>query len=130
MFSNLGRIVILIEDYDQALQFYSEKLGFEKIVDIDAGERRYLHIRLPGQGNTGIWLMKAESDAERARIGNQTAGQPCMVFYTDDFNSTYNELVRKDVRFVKAPREEAGATFAHFVDLYGNEIIMVHLPEE
>ena len=121
----LGRMVILVEDYDEAIDFYTRKLGFEVFVDMDASPRRYVHVRLPSQPDVGIWLMRAESTDQRARVGAQTAGQPCAVLYTDDLAQGHAELVERGVVFVRPPREEGGAAFAHFLDLYGNEFVLV-----
>jgi len=75
--ASIGRQVMLVRDYDEALAFYRDKLGFETIVDMQAGERRYVHPQLPTQKGIGIWLLKAETEEQRSRFGRQTAGQPC-----------------------------------------------------
>jgi len=125
--NRIGRLVLLVRDYDEAIAFYTEKLGFEKFVDIDAGERRYVHVRLPSQPDFGIWLLHAESDADRQRIGTQTAGQPVAVIYTDRLLEDVDTLSRRGVNFVRPPKIESGAAFAHFLDLYGNEFVLVEL---
>ncbi len=122
-----GRVVILIKDYNEALEFYKEKLGFREIVDYTDGGRRYVHLHLQGQENTGIWLLKAESEAEEKFIGKQAAGQPFLVFYTDDFKSEYRKLASSGVKIVKEPVTAGSYTFARFTDLYGNEMILVEL---
>lgn len=129
MLSNVGRVVLLVRDYDEAIDFYAEKLGFEVFVDIDAGERRYVHIRLPQQHDFGIWLMKAETADQEQRVGAQTDGQPCCVMYRNDLGDAYDRLTARGVHFIRGSQSEDGATFAHFVDLYGNEIVLVELSE-
>jgi len=116
---------MLVRDYDEALAFYRDKLGFETIVDMQAGERRYVHPQLPTQKGIGIWLLKAETEEQRSRVGRQTAGQPCAVIYTDDFYATHYELASRGVCFTPEPREESGAFFAQFEDLYGNEFVLL-----
>lgn len=123
----LGRMVVLVDDYDDAIGFYVDKLGFEVFVDTAAPPRRYVHVRLPDQPDAGIWFLEAESDAQRERVGNQTAGQPCAVLYTDDLARDHASLTERGVRFVRPPKEGGGASFAHFVDLYGNEFVLVEL---
>jgi catechol 2,3-dioxygenase-like lactoylglutathione lyase family enzyme len=129
MLNSVGRAVILVKDYDEAIEFYKGRLGFETIVDQPAGDRRYVHLRLPGEPGIGIWLLTAETEEQLRHVGRQTAGQPCLVIYTDDLYGSYAELSARNVRFVREPKEEGGAIFAHFEDLYGNEIVLVQLPK-
>lgn len=124
----LSRLVILVRDYQEALDFYCGKPGFEKFVDMKVGERRYVHVRLPSQLDVGIWLMQAEGRADRQRIGNQTAGQPVAVFYTNDLQRDYQNLSSRGEQFNVSPVKEGGAVFAHFLDLYENEFVLVELP--
>jgi len=121
--ASIGRQVMLVRDYDEALAFYRDKLGFETIVDMQAGERRYVHLQLPTQ--KGIGFLKAETEEQRSRFGRQTAGQPCAVIYADDFHATHYELASRGVCFTREPREESGAFFAQFEDLSGNEFVLL-----
>lgn len=125
----IGRLVVLVRDYAEAIQFYCEKLGFEVFVDIDAGPRRFVHVRLPAQKDFGIWLMKAEGSQDAGRIGSQTAGQPIAVIYTNHLQKDFERLSERGVAFSVAPKSEGGAGVAHFVDLYGNEFVLVELPD-
>ncbi|MDD2770024.1 MAG: VOC family protein [Methylococcus sp.] len=126
----LGRMVVLVREYGEAIDFYRDKLGFEVFVDIDAGPRRFVHLRLPSQPEMGVWFIKAETEAQLARVGRQTEGQPCAVLYTDNLQEDYARLTGKGVAFVSEPRREAGAVFAHLHDLYGNEFVLVELGNE
>jgi len=123
----VGRLVILVRDYAEAIAFYRDRLGFEVFVDIDAGERRFVHVRLPSQTDFGIWLLKAESSADLERAGGQTGGQPVAVIYTDRLARDVEELSGRGVTFTVPIKKEPGAMFAHFVDLYGNEFVLVEL---
>lgn len=123
----IGRLVILVKDYSEAIAFYCEKLGFEVAVDIDAGERRFVHIRLSTQEDVGLWLLKAEGNADLERVGKQTAGQPIAVIYTNSLLEDYSELTGRGVIFNVEPRSDPGAMSAHFRDLYGNEFVLVEL---
>lgn len=87
-----------------------------------------MHVRLPSQPDVGIWLLQAEGQADRQRIGNQTAGQPVAVFNADDFQHDYQNLSSRGVQFNVPPVKEDGAVFAHFLDLYENEFILVEMP--
>ena len=125
---SLGRLVLLVQDYDEAIAFYTTKLGFEVVVDIHTGERRCVHLRLPTQPDVALWLVLAETAAQRAQVGKQTAGQPYAVCYTDALAADYDQLAGKGVEFVRAPVYDITGGVAHFVDLYGNEFVLIELP--
>lgn len=73
---SLGRLVLLVNDYDTAIAFYQDKLGMEVFVDMAVGPQRYVHLRLPEQPAVGVWLLQAQTQAQRDRVGDQTGGQP------------------------------------------------------
>ncbi|AWF82066.1 glyoxalase [Microbulbifer sp. A4B17] len=128
--NSIGRLVILVNNYEEAIAFYRDKLGFEVFIDSEAAPHRFVHIRLPSQKDMGIWLLQATSDTQQKKVGAQTAGQPCAVIYTDNFEKEYKNLVNNGVYFSKPPVSDGGAKFAHFEDLYGNEFILVELQAE
>lgn len=123
----LGRTVLLVNDYDEALRFYEVNLGAKKLFDevADSG-KRYLHIHFKDKAS-GIWFLKAETEEQQKQVGRQTAGMPAFVFYTDDLVEAYRNLMRNHVNIVKPPVNEGEAAFLHFLDLYGNEIVLVQL---
>lgn len=123
----LGRMVILVKEYKEALDFYVGKIGCDIAADIDAGTRRFVHLTFPSQPGVGIWLLKAETEADIARIGRQTGDQPCGVLYTENIHSVYETLTGSGVDFLEAPVERDGAISAHFSDLYGNKFVLVQL---
>ncbi|WP_445355404.1 VOC family protein [Microbulbifer sp. EKSA008] len=125
--NSIGRLVILVNSYEEAITFYCNKLGFEVFIDYQAKPHRFVHIRLPEQRDMGIWLLKADSESQLKKVGAQTAGQPCAVIYTESFDREYKRLVNNGVHFSKPPTSDADAEFAHFEDLYGNEFILVEL---
>ena len=122
----LGRLVILVTDYDTAIAFYQDKLGMEVFVDMAVGAQRYVHLRLPEQPSVGVWL-QAQTQAQRDRVGDQTGGQPVGVFYTSDTRRDHARFAAQGVRFTREPVEDAVAVYAHFIDLYGNEFVLVQL---
>lgn len=125
---SLGRIVILVNDYDEAFTFYNRVLNCYKIFDQTAENgQRFLHIGFNDDNESGIWFLKAETDAQKARVGKQMEGQPLMVLYTDNFEKTLDKLRREKVNITKGPVKETDFQFLHFLDLYGNEIVMVEL---
>ncbi|WP_444937441.1 VOC family protein [Microbulbifer sp. JMSA002] len=128
--NTIGRLVILVCDYEEAITFYRDKLGFEVFIDSEAPPLRFVHLRLPEQKDMGIWLLQASSNSQLDQVGRQTAGQPCAVIYTEDFDNEYKRLINNGVKFTKPRTSDSNAEFAHFEDLYGNEFILVQLQTE
>jgi len=126
---SLGRLVLLVNDYDTAISFYQDKLGMEVFVDMPVGQQRYVHLRLREQPSVGVWLLQAQTQAQRDRVGDQTGGQPVGVFYTDDLPRDHARFAAKGVRFTREPVREETATYAHFIDLYGNEFVLVQVKQ-
>ena len=125
----LGRTTLLVHDYDKALAFYRDKLGFLVLHDSRTAERRLLHIGLTahnGEPSVGLWLLEAKGDDE-SLVGRQAGGHPFLVLYTDDCEATVRELERAKVEIRKQPVTSDGATFAHVADLYGNDLVIVEL---
>lgn len=108
-------------DYDDAIDFYTEKLGFELIEDtpISDSKRWVLISPKPGEG-CQLLLAKAVGEEQTSRIGNQTGGRVFLFLHTDDFWRDYNDFLSKGIRFVREPKIEAYGTVAVFEDLYGN----------
>jgi predicted enzyme related to lactoylglutathione lyase len=124
----LGRIILLVEDYEPAAEFYEKNFGFKKIFDVktDVGQR-FLHIASDPLDSAGIWFLKAESKDQRLRVGNQTAGQPTMVIYTTSLNETFELLGKNGVRVTVKPVLTPAYKYLHCLDLYGNEIVVVEI---
>lgn len=127
---SFGRMVILVENYEDALGFYVEKLGLELSTDIEAGERRFVHLTFPGQENAGVWLLKAETERDMAAVGQQAGDQPVGVLYTDDFHVEFDRLQRVGVQFLEEPVTAGNTISAHFADLYGNRLVLVQVESE
>ncbi len=126
----MGRTTLLVRDYDTALTFYRDRLGFHVLHDArtPAGER-YLHIGLAAhhdQPPVGLWLLEAKGDDE-ILVGRQAGSHPFLVLYTDDCDATVRELERAKVEIRQPPATSEGAKFAHVADLYGNELVIVQL---
>ncbi|MBS1550736.1 MAG: VOC family protein [Bacteroidetes bacterium] len=127
---NFGRIIILVNDYDEAFAFYERTLSCKKFFDITENGQRFLHIGLNSKDKSGIWLHKAETDEQKTRVGNQTSGIPLFVAYTDSLNEFYEHLLKENVKIVREPVENGDSRFFHFLDLYGNEIVLVEMKTE
>ena len=127
MIGSVGRLTVLVHDQDEALRFYTGPLGFRVIADVElAGGFRALHVGPPGS-DTGIWLMPATGEEQRERVGRQTAGEPIGVLYTADCRGAVDQLRANGVRIVTDLVETGDSRFAHLLDLYGNEFVLVEL---
>jgi predicted enzyme related to lactoylglutathione lyase len=124
----LGRVVILVEDHDKALRFYTEVLGCRVLFDGAEGGRRYVHVAF-GDDEAGVWLLRPESPAGARRVGAQTGGEPVAVVYADALDETLSRWRAAGARVSQEPQGPPdGARFAHVLDLYGNELVLVELP--
>ena len=126
----IGRIIILVDDYETASDFYESNFGFKRIFDVttDVGQR-FLHIGSDALDSLGIWFLKAEGKEQKERIGNQTSGQPAMVIYTTSLTELHNRLVQNNVTITVNPVLTPGYKFLQCTDLYGNGIVVVELSE-
>lgn len=115
-------IALVVNDYDEAIKFYTEKLNFDLIEDTyqPKQNKRWVVIAPPNSKGTTILLAKASKPEQDAFIGNQTGGRVFLFLKTNDFWRDYNQMNNKGVEFVRAPSEEAYGTVAVFKDLYGN----------
>ena len=120
----LGAVSIIIDDYDKAIQYYTQVLGFELLEDIDQGDKRWVKIS-PSGGGCGLVLAKANGPEQQAMIGRQGAGRVWLFLNTDDFWRDYHAYQQAGVTFLEAPREEAYATVVLFEDAYGNKWVLL-----
>jgi catechol 2,3-dioxygenase-like lactoylglutathione lyase family enzyme len=117
----LSVVTLLVRDQDEALDFYVDKLSFEKRDDRSYGEGfRWLTVAAPGQDEPALTLVKADTDEKRQAIGKQAAGQPLFVLETDDFDSTYQDMKSRGVEFAGEPENLPWGKEVVFRDLYGN----------
>ena len=126
MSQNLAHVSILVRDYDEAIHFFTQSLGFHLVEDSPSKDReerdkRWVLVAPPGSRGTSLLLAKASNDEESSRIGNQTGGRVFLFLHTDDFWRDHAAMVTKGVRFLRSPREESYGTVAVFEDLYGNQ---------
>jgi predicted enzyme related to lactoylglutathione lyase len=128
MKNTLGRVVILVRDYDEAGAFYEKALGFHKHYDATLNGQRYLHL-VPSSGElSGVWLLQAMGAEQETLVGRQAGEQPLLVLYTDSFDTYHRQLLDHGVTISQEPVITPEATFLHFRDLYGNDIVLVQLP--
>lgn len=117
-------VAIIVDDYDPAITFFVEMLGFELVEDSpaltnDRRPKRWVVVRPPG-AETGILLARADGDQQKASVGNQTGGRVGFFLRVDDFDAAYERMVAGGVQFVTSPREEPYGRFAVFLDVAGN----------
>jgi catechol 2,3-dioxygenase-like lactoylglutathione lyase family enzyme len=121
MKQSIAHIALVVDDYDEAIKFYTEKLDFTLLEDTPQSEtKRWVLVAPKGSEECSLLLAKGVGDEQRSRIGNQTGGRVFLFLRTDDFWRDYENLRQKDVRFVREPKTEDYGTVAVFADLYGN----------
>lgn len=124
----IGAFTLVVKDYDKAIAFYTQKLGFELLEDTDQGNgKRWVLVRPQGASETAILLAKAVNDKQEASIGHQTRGRVGFFLHTDDFESDHQRMVENGVHLLESPRYEPYGTVAVFEDLYGNKWDLLQL---
>ena len=128
MTQNLGNIALIVREYDEALNFYTQSLRFQLIEDTNLGDgKRWVRVRPPGSTVTDLLLAKAVDPEQASHIGNQTGGRVFLFLHTDDFWRDYRAMTERGVKFVRPPSEESYGTVAVFEDLYGNQWDLLQL---
>ena len=121
MTQSLALSTLVVRDYDEAIGFYVDKLGFILTRDDDmGGGKRWVVVTPPGSQG-GLLLAKAVGDVQAARIGDQTGGRVAFFLYTSDFDGDCEHMKACGVRFAEEPRREAYGPVVIFLDLYGNK---------
>lgn len=121
MRQKIAHITLVVDDYDDAINFYTEKLGFQLVEDKAlSSTKRWVLVRPPGEEGTSLLLAKAANDKQRECIGNQTGGRVFLFLYTDDFDRDYQNLLDNKIRIIRQPSVEEYGIVAVFEDLYGN----------
>ena len=118
----IAQVTFLVRDYDEAIAWFAEKLGFDLLEDTALGGGKRWVVVAPGGGRAGARLLLARpaNDEQAARIGDQAGGRVFHFLETTDFKRDHARLLANGVHFLEAPRTEAYGTVAVFEDLYGN----------
>lgn len=120
MSQRLACVALLVRDCDEAIRWYTEKLGFGLVEDTPlAGGKRWVRMA-PRGGGTSFLLAQAKNEREQQAGGNQAGGRVFLFLHTDDFARDHRRLTDRGVSFEEPPRAEAYGTVAVFRDLYGN----------
>lgn len=121
---HLERFALIVDDYDDAIEFFVEVLGFELAEDSpsttnDGRPKRWVVVRPPG-ATTGLLLARADGSRQQGAVGGQFAGRVGLFLRVDDFDETYDRMRAKGVEFVTEPRREPYGQVAVFIDIAGN----------
>ena len=122
MVQSIVHIALVVKDYDEAIEFYTQKLHFTLIEDTYQAEqdKRWVVVSPPGSSGTTILLARASKHEQEPFVGNQAGGRIFLFLGTDDFWRDYNEMLSIGIEFVRPPKEQDYGTVAVFKDLYGN----------
>jgi catechol 2,3-dioxygenase-like lactoylglutathione lyase family enzyme len=122
MKQSIAHIALVVKDYDEAIDFYTNTLHFSLIEDIYQPEqdKRWVIVAPPNSTGTSLLLAKASKTEQEPFIGNQTGGRVFLFLQTDDFWRDYNEMITKKIKFIREPKTEEYGLVAVFEDLYGN----------
>ena len=121
----LSLVTVVVRNYDEAIEYYTSKIGLHLEQDADLGEgKRWVVVR-PHGGGTGLLLAEPKNEREASCIGNQTGGRVFLFLTTDDFRREHQRMEEAGVKFREAPRHEPYGMVAVFEDLYGNLIDLI-----
>ena len=126
MQQQIAHIALLVNDYDVAIKFYTEKLQFTLVEDTILSEtKRWVRIAPKGSATFSLLLAKAANEEQQSRVGNQTGGRVFLFLYTDDLHRDHKSMLEKGIIFVREPVTETYGTVAVFKDLYGNLLDLI-----
>jgi uncharacterized glyoxalase superfamily protein PhnB len=118
---HIVQIALVVNDYDEAIEFYTKKLQFTLIEDSILSEtKRWVVVAPPESSGCKLLLAKAAGEEQQSRIGNQTGGRVFLFLHTDNFDRDYKNLVDNNITIVRPPSAEVYGKVAVFADLYGN----------
>ena len=128
MEQRIAHVALVVRDYDEAIEFYTQRLGFVLLEDtpVEPG-KRWVLVGLPDTVGTSLLLARAANDEQLSRVGNQTGGRVFLFLHTDDFWRDYHSFKSRGIAFVREPREEPYGIVAVFEDLYGNRWDLLQL---
>lgn len=132
MRQNIVHIALVVKDYDEAIDFYVNKLNFELLEDTYQAEqdKRWVVVAPPNSHGTSLLLARASKQEQEAFIGNQAGGRVFLFLNTDDFWRDYHHMKSLGIHFVREPKEQDYGTVAVFEDLYGKRWDLLQLNPE
>ncbi|MBX2924432.1 MAG: VOC family protein [Chitinophagaceae bacterium] len=121
MYQRIAHIALVVDDYDDAIEFYTKKLDFDLLEDTKlSDEKRWVMVAPRGANECCLLLAKAANEQQKTFVGNQTGGRVFLFLFTDDFWRDYEKLKNREIKFVRPPQDFEYGTVAVFEDLYGN----------
>lgn len=122
MKQSIAHVALIVKDYDEAIEFFTEKLSFTLLEDIYQPEqdKRWVVVAPPGNSDATLLLARASKAEQEAFVGNQSGGRVFLFLSTDNFWRDYNAMLAAGIQFVRDPKEADYGTVAVFEDLYGN----------
>jgi len=121
MYQRIAHIALLVDNYDDAIEFHTQKLDFQVLEDTRLSEeKRWVMIAPKGAKECCLLLAKAANERQTKSIGNQTGGRVGFFLFTDDFWRDYDKMIYRQIHFVRPPETFPYGTVAVFEDLYGN----------
>jgi catechol 2,3-dioxygenase-like lactoylglutathione lyase family enzyme len=120
MKQKIAHIALVVNDYDEAIEFYTKKLHFDLIEDTKISDSKRWVLIAPKDSGTNLLLTKAVNEEQISRIGNQTGGRVFLFLYTDNFERDFKNLNEQKIKIIRQPAIEEYGTVAVFEDLYGN----------
>ncbi len=121
MAQQITSLALVVRDYDEAIRYFVDKVGFELIEDIPMEPgKRWVVVR-PAGSSTGLLLAKAKNDQQLSRVGDQTGGRVFLFIETDSFDDDYRRMQSVGIEFTEEPRHEAYGKVVVWKDLYGNK---------
>ena len=122
MEQSIIHVAVVVRDYDEAIEFYCQKLNFTLVEDTYQPEqdKRWVVVRPAGSTGTSLLLARAATSEQEQFIGKQTGGRVFLFLSTDDFWRDYHKMLSVGIKFVRPPKEAPYGTVAVFEDLYGN----------
>ena len=122
MKQSIAHVALVVRDYDEAIEFFTDKLKFSVVEDIyqAAQNKRWIVVAPPGHAGSTLLLARASTDDQEAFVGNQSGGRVFLFLSTDDFWRDYDDMTKCGIKFVREPKTEDYGTVAVFEDLYGN----------
>lgn len=121
MRQRIAHIALVVDDYDEAILFYTQKLHFKLLEDtVLTPTKRWVLVAPPGPDSCSLLLAQAATDEQKTRVGNQTGGRVGFFLFTDDFERDFQNLLANNIQIIREPVTETYGRVAVFADLYGN----------
>lgn len=122
MQQSIAHVALVVKDYDESIEFFTKKLNFTLVEDTYQPEqdKRWVVVSPPGSSGTSLLLARASTPEQETFVGKQSGGRVFLFLSTDDFWRDYNDMIAKDIHFVREPKTADYGTVAVFEDLYGN----------